>query len=107
MPPRQLLRLAKPQHKDAKIRGEAAWTLGKSGDALAVRPLIQALEDDDRNVRQWSVLALLKMGCFATQELIGLLKAGTNQCLQAAAALGQINDSSAVEPLSMALLTEQ
>ena len=49
-------------HKDAKVRSEAAWALGKRGDPVAVDPLIQALEDDDRNVRDWATLALVKIG---------------------------------------------
>ena len=32
-------------HKDAKIRGEAAWALGKTGGDDAVDSLITALED--------------------------------------------------------------
>ena len=91
-------------HKDAKIRGQAAWVLGKSGDIQAVGPLIQAMEDEDRNVRQWAVLALRRLGGMASQGLIGALESGNESVRwQAAAALGQINDSSVVEPLIMAL----
>ncbi len=91
-------------HKEAKIRGQAAWALGKSGDSQAVGLLIQTLEDEDGNVRQWAVLALGNLGEQATKELIRALESG-NEIVrwQAAAALWQINDSSAVEPLIMAL----
>ena len=93
-------------HKDAKIRGEAAWALGKSGDTRAVGPLVQALKDGDRNVREWAVLALAKMGRPATEELIFALKRESELVRwQAAAALGLINDSAAVEPLIKALFS--
>ena len=87
-------------HKEAKIRGEAAWALGKSGDTRATGPLIRALKDEDRNVREWSVLALVKIGKAATEKLVFALESENDLvCWQAAAALGLINDTRAVSPL--------
>jgi hypothetical protein len=50
------------QDKDAKVLGEAAWALGKTGDSKANDPLIRALSDKQSNVRDWSILALMKIG---------------------------------------------
>jgi HEAT repeat protein len=97
--------------KDAKIRGEAAWSLGKSGDPKAIDSLIQSLKDSDSNVREWAVLALVKMGKPSVDPLIMALKNNTtadsfNDSVvrwQSAAALGMIKDASAVEPLIQGL----
>jgi HEAT repeat protein len=94
-------------HEDAKIRGQAAWALGKSGDSRAVGPLIQAFEDKDKDVRHWAGLALVKIGRPAVEELVIALESENESVRwQAAAALGLINDSSAVEPLIMALFNK-
>lgn len=91
-------------HKDAKIRGEAAWALGKSGDTRAIDPLIEALEDNNSDVREWAVLALAKMGRPSIGPLSAAMQSkGDTVRWQAAAALGLINDSNATETLSNAL----
>ena len=92
-------------NKDAKLRGEAAWALGKSGDARAVVPLIQALKDSDSDVQQWAVLGLAKVGNSSVEPLIDALNVSDESINQsftrweAAAALGLIKDTRAVEPL--------
>lgn len=60
--------------KDVQVRREAAYVLGKMGNASAVEPLIKALQDPDNYVRR-----------------------------QAADALGIIGDARAIEPLNKAL----
>jgi HEAT repeat protein len=91
-------------NKDAKIRGEAAWALGKSGDERAIEPLIKSLEDSNRNVREWAALALVKIGKPSIGPLIAALQSGNDSVKwQAAALLGMINDSNSAEALSAAL----
>ncbi len=91
-------------HKDAKIRGEAAWALGKMGEERAVDPLIKALQDNNRNVREWAVLALVKIGRPSIEPLTAAMKSKNDSVKwQAAAVLGLINDSKATEALSYAL----
>lgn len=91
-------------HNDAKIRCKAAWDLGKSGDVRAVNPLIIALEDDDRNVREWAAIALAKIGKPSIEPLEAALESGNDSIKwQAAAVLGLINDTNCTEALSLAL----
>ena len=45
-----------------QIRWDAAWSLGETGSAKAIAPLIEALKDDDWIVRQRSAYALGKIG---------------------------------------------
>ena len=48
-------------HEDAEIRIEAAWGLGEIKDYSAAEPLIKALHDDNKEVRQAGREALLKI----------------------------------------------
>jgi len=52
-----------------KIRGNAAWTLGKIGDHRAVKPLIDALCDEVPEVRATAGRAILNIGTPAIQPL--------------------------------------
>lgn len=107
---------------DAKVRAEAAWALGKSGEEEAVEPLIRALGDDDSNVRDWAALGLVRIGKAAVPKLTSALEDGFKVGInsegendderdnktdlvrwQVAAALGMIGDSNASEPLRQAL----
>ena len=86
-------------HKDAKVRSDAAWALGKRGDPSAVDPLIQALDDGDRNVREWASLALAKIGKPAVDPLIAALKDKNDLVKwESAMDLGLINDSRGTQP---------
>ena len=81
------------KNDNSTIRADAAKALGEINDTKAVYPLIQALKDEDRNVRQWSVLALVKMGGLATEELILALESENETVRwQAAAVLGLLRD---------------
>ncbi len=91
-------------HKDAKIRGDTAWALGKLGDERAIDPLIRALDDNNSNVQEWAALALVKIGRPAIEPLMAAMKSRNDPVKwQAAAVLGLINDSNATEALSLAL----
>jgi len=52
-----------------KIRGNAAWTLGKIGDSRAVKPLIDALCDEVPEVRATAGQAILNIGKSAIVSL--------------------------------------
>jgi len=91
-------------HKDAKIRGETAWALGKRGDEGAIDPLIKALEDSNSNVQEWAALALVKIGRPSIEPLRAAMKSRNDSVKwQAVAILGLINDSNATQALSLAL----
>lgn len=104
------------QNGDSKAKCNAAWELGKSGDPKAIDPLMSALQSPDSNVRDWAVLALVKIGNASVNPLVQALQDGGkgnaesshNASLvrqEAAAALGLINDSRAGEKLMDALAT--
>ena len=88
-------------------RGTAAIVLGKMG-AVAVEPLIAAIKDPHKYVRQGAADAL---GCIgdarAVDPLIVALKDFDEDVRrEAAVALGRIGDRRAIEPLRAALKTD-
>ena len=87
--------------ENLRVRGNAAWTLGKIGDKRAVEPLLAALKDKESNVRRATSEALGKIGDKrAVEPLIAALKDEDSNVQRAAAeALGKIGDKRAVEPL--------
>ena len=60
--------------KDDSVRRKAAWALGLIGDKRAVKPLVNALKDEDRGVREAAVRALGKIGGPAVNLLTQALK---------------------------------
>ena len=58
---------------NVKVRMEAAKTLGNLNDSRAIEPLIQALKDDESDVREWAVLSLVKMENISIDPLIKAL----------------------------------
>ncbi len=86
------------------IRAWTAEALGKMGK-LAVEPLIHALKDDHRWVRENAAVALGKIGDTRSVEpLIHALKDDHRWVREnAAVALGKIGDTRSVEPLIHAL----
>ena len=52
-----------------KVRGNAAWALGKIGDARAVGALVEALGDDVPEVRATAGRALLNIGAPSIEPL--------------------------------------
>ena len=88
------------------VRAEAATSLGNTKDDQAVYPLIQALTDRKPVVRFEIANALVEIGKSAVEPLIQALKdKKENSSVReyAASALGEINDTRAVDPLIQAL----
>ena len=84
----------------------AAKALSIIGDVRAVVPLIDALEDNNRDVREYAAKALGKIGDIrAVEPLIVALK-DNNEFVRkyAAEALGKIGDVRAIEPLIVVLI---
>jgi HEAT repeat protein len=91
---------------DDGVRALAAWSLGMIGDARAVEPLITALKDQSRSVRENAASALGKIGdARAVEPLIAALK-DINARAYADPALVQFG-ARAVEPLIAALKDEK
>ena len=92
--------------RDAYVRANAAWTLGKLKDPRAIEPLIAALKDSDWNVRWSAARALGELkDPRAVEPLIAALKDSDDSVRGFAAyALSELKDPRAVEPLK-ALLT--
>ncbi len=53
--------IEKLKDSDPKVRVQAAWALGKIGDARAVEPLSAALKDSHEDVREEAAEALEKI----------------------------------------------
>ena len=93
------------------IRRDSAEALGEIGDLRAVKPLIKALEDENKYVRSHAVWALGEIGdARAVESLVELLEDDARLLpgedsvqSHAAQALGLIGDARAVEPLIKAL----
>lgn len=70
------------KHEDRVFRQAAASALGEIGDARAVEPLIQTLEDRDSLVAGKAAQALGRIGdARAVEPLIQALKDGDRGCL--------------------------
>lgn len=93
---------------DGDFRSAAADAIDDIGDASAVEPLIEALEDKDEYVQRRSLLALGKIGGErALEALIEALKSEKRDDPPwAAVALGDLGDPRAVEPLLDGLKTD-
>ena len=92
------------KNKDKKAKQRALRSLDKIGK-WAVGPLINALKDEDSEVREWAAFTLGRIKASrAVKPLINALKDEDSQVRGAAAyALGEIGDPRAVEPLINAL----
>jgi len=92
--------------EDAGVRRRATEALGRLGDGRAVRPLIAALRDRDKEVRR-AVTKSLKWFDEAIPSLTTALGNDNRDIRQVAAeALGQLGNARAVEPLVAALQEE-
>ncbi|HEX5734366.1 MAG TPA: HEAT repeat domain-containing protein [Blastocatellia bacterium] len=94
--------------KEIEVRGAAAVALGEYPDAQAVEPLTAALADKSEFVRAQAARALGANGRAAARAVPSLIRVLTSdQDLeakrQAATALGQIGDQSALPALEAAL----
>lgn len=93
--------------KEFEVRGAAAVALGQYSDAQAVEPLIRALSDKSEFVRAQAALALGGNGRAAVNAVPSLIRMLTSDKelearRQAAHALGQIGDPSALPALQAA-----
>ena len=98
--------LVKALHEstDPKVRIYAAYLLGKANNPRAIEPLIEALADFDKSVREQAMLALSAIGKAAIEPLGEALKGPQWEVrYRAAEALGKIADEKAVQPLIQGL----
>ncbi len=90
--------------KDSDVRSYAAEALGYIGDARAVKSLSLALKDRDENVRQYAAAALRKIGGPAIKPLIQILNDTNKDVRErATVTLGNISNARPMEPLILAL----
>jgi len=91
--------------KDGVSRS-AARELGRIRDERAIAPLIGLL--GEASINQAAAEALLAFGDKAVEPLMEVLKTGNGDARQAAAfALGELRDKRAVEPLILAVQTDE
>jgi HEAT repeat protein len=89
---------------DPQIRQYAAYLLGEAKNPRAIQPLIEALADFDKAVREQATLALSSIGKAAIEPLAAAMKEKKWETrYRAAEALGKIADEKAVKPLIQAL----
>jgi len=89
---------------DPQVRQYAAYLLGQANNPRAIQPLIEALADFDKSVREQATLALSSIGKAAIEPLAAAMKEKKWETrYRAAEALGKIADEKAVQPLIQAL----
>jgi len=89
---------------DPNVRQYAAYLLGKTKNPRAIQPLVEALGDFDKSVREQSMLALTAIGKAAIEPLSNAMKEPKWETrYRAAEALGKIADEKAIKPLIQAL----
>ena len=89
---------------DPLVRQYAAYLLGNAKNARAIQPLVEALGDFDKSVREQATLALSSIGKAAIEPLSEALKEPKWETrYRAAEALGRIADDKAIKPLVKAL----
>jgi HEAT repeat protein len=92
------------EHTDPQVRQYAAYLLGKAKNPRAIQPLIEALADFDKSVREQATLALSAIGKAAIEPLAEAMKEPQWETrYRAAEALGKIADDKAVQPLIQGL----
>lgn len=90
-----LLRTLKNKNLDPVYRGKAASVLGATMSEYIVSDLVTAMRDEDTHVREFSAMALERMGEIAVAGLTKELERGTAQTSsRAAAALAEIGAAS-------------
>jgi len=89
---------------DPQVRQYAAYLLGQTKNPRAIQPLIEALADFDKSVREQATLALSSIGKAAIEQLTAAMKEKKWETrYRAAEALGKIADERVVQPLIKAL----
>ena len=92
------------EHSDPQVRQYAAYLLGQAKNPRAIQPLIEALADFDKSVREQATLALSTIGKAAIEPLAEAMKEPKWETrYRAAEALGKIADEKAVQPLIQGL----
>jgi HEAT repeat protein len=92
------------EHTDPETRQYAAYLLGQAKNPRAIQPLIEALADFDKSVREQATLALSTIGKAAIEPLADAMKEPKWETrYRAAEALGKIADEKAVQPLIQGL----
>lgn len=92
------------EHTDPQVRQYAAYLLGQAKTPRVIQPLIEALGDFDKSVRQQAMLALSTIGKAAIEPLaIAMREPRWETRYRAAEALGKIADEKAVQPLIQGL----
>lgn len=87
-------------HTDPQVRQYAAYLLGQTKNPRAIQPLIEALADFDKSVREQATLALSTIGKAAIEPLAEAMQEPKWETrYRAAEALGKIADEKAVKPL--------
>ncbi|HNX17119.1 MAG TPA: HEAT repeat domain-containing protein [Methanoregula sp.] len=87
-------------HADPTMRKHAAYLLGNTGSPEVIRPLIDALGDPDKSVREQAMLALVAIGKAATGQLTAAMNDPKWETrYRAAEALGKLADEKAIQPL--------
>ena len=99
MSDRVLEEIAALKDEDWALREDAATLLGDFGDPRAVAPLMEALHDEDRAVRDAATGALRKIGPAAVPALIAALQDPNGNVQEiAVAVLKDLPDPRAVDP---------
>src|SRR5208337_5407991 len=89
---------------DPAFRRYAAYLLGNARTPQAIRPLIEALGDMDKSVREQAMLALVATGKAATEPLAEAMKDPKWETrYRAAEALGKLADEKTLMPLVQGL----
>lgn len=89
---------------DPQVRQYAAYLLGKAPNPRSIQPLVEALGDFDKSVREQATLALSRIGKAAIEPLAEAMKEPKWETrYRAAEALGRIADEKAVKPLIQGL----
>lgn len=90
--------------RDKHVRERAVWALREIKDVRVMEALIQALKDEDSDVRGAAAEALVKIGKTAVEPLILALKyVDDNSRKEVEKALRKIGDEKALEPLIKAM----
>lgn len=98
------LAIALRDNTDPQVRQYAAYLLGKAPNPRAIQPLVEALGDFDKSVREQATLALSRIGKAAIEPLAEAMKEPKWETrYRAAEALGRIADEKAVKPLIQGL----
>src|SRR5512137_1144632 len=92
------------EHTDPQVRQYAAYLLGQAKNPRAIQPLIEALADFDKSVREQATLSLSTIGKAAVEPLAEAMKEPKWETrYRAAEALGKIADEKAIKPLIQGL----